>query len=72
MGWSRKCEDVYMYLQKFKFPPFLFLRKTNLILVEVDGKTVGEGQGPKKHIAKDLAADIAWAHLTAEASGSSS
>jgi len=46
--------------------------KTFTCICKIDGKTVGEGQSPKKHIAKDLAADIAWGHLTVEASGSSS
>jgi hypothetical protein len=59
-------------MQKFQFPPPLLLRDPDLILFEVDGKTVGEGQDPKKHTAKDIAADLAWAYLTVEAGGSSS
>lgn len=52
--------------------PTISAADDRLNLFEVNGKIFGEGQGPKKHIAKDLAADAAWALLTAEAGGSSS
>lgn len=46
--------------------------KTFTCICKIDGKAFGEGQGPKKHIAKDLAADAAWAVLIAAAGGGSS
>lgn len=52
--------------------PIISATDDGLNFFEVDGKVFGEGQSPKKHIAKDLAADTAWALLTAEAGGSSS